>query len=124
MHLTPSILEAAYEYLRTTPPFNKWKLPHADGVEFCVDASTAEYGSYEFDLDQRKNDDLLHRITVSSFKAKSTLHLMETMSHEMTHLHQHVAGLKTRYRDVTHGPKFKRLATQVCKAHGFNLKTF
>jgi len=30
--LTPATLTAAYEFLRTTPPFKGWKLPHADEV--------------------------------------------------------------------------------------------
>ena len=36
LRLTPEILEGAYEFLRATPPFRGWRLPHADEVEFVV----------------------------------------------------------------------------------------
>src|SRR5258708_16268586 len=34
--LTPEMLESAYEYLRVSPPFCHWDLPHADHVSFRV----------------------------------------------------------------------------------------
>src|SRR5262245_58229754 len=34
--LTPEMLEGAYEYLRVSPPFCSWDLPHADQVMFRV----------------------------------------------------------------------------------------
>ena len=34
--LTPDMLESAYEYLRVSPPFCRWGLPHADHVMFRV----------------------------------------------------------------------------------------
>ena len=36
MKLTPGILEAAYEFLRTTPPFKGWKLPSGVDITFRV----------------------------------------------------------------------------------------
>lgn len=36
LHLTLEMLEGAYEYLRTTPPFRRWKLPPGADIEFHV----------------------------------------------------------------------------------------
>ena len=36
MQITPELLEASYELLRSMPPFKRWKLPHADNVVFRV----------------------------------------------------------------------------------------
>ena len=36
LRLTPEIIEGSYEFLRTTPPFRGWNLPHADEVTFVV----------------------------------------------------------------------------------------
>ena len=30
LHLTPDLLEGAYEYLRLSPPFREWRLPDGD----------------------------------------------------------------------------------------------
>lgn len=124
MHLTPEILERAYEYLRATPPFNKWKLPDADDVIFSVSAEKKLYGHYQYDADARHPEKLNHHITVSEYKNPRSHVMMETLAHEMIHLHQRVSGLKTGYHSASHGRLFKRWAAQVCKAHGFDLKTF
>lgn len=113
------MLERAYEYLRATPPFNGWRLPHTDDVEFQVSAHPKEWGSYEFDL-QGKD---FHRITISNRYCGQTQSLIETMAHEMCHLKQRDSERRSKPY-VSHGPKFKRLAAAVCRQHGFDPKTF
>src|SRR6185312_3296203 len=36
LRLTPDMLAAAYDFLRTTEPFRRWSLPEADDVGFAV----------------------------------------------------------------------------------------
>lgn len=121
MHLTPGILEAAYEYLRATPPFKKWKLPEAAGVEFHVIAT-------EPDGEMIDEAYCFPRRVPPMIQASCTAHndfghLLATMAHEMVHLKQYAGAIKSRM-PVEHGPKFKKLAAQVCKAHGFDPNTF
>lgn len=120
MHLTPTILEAAYNYLRATPPFSKWKLPESDAVEFHVTrtqptkAHNIIYGDYN-------NRPGKPRIRISHNAHKNQYMVVLTMAHEMVHMYQYQPGARGSY---DHGPKFKRLAAQVCRAHGFDPETF
>lgn len=116
LHLTPEILEAAYEFLRTTPPFRRWKLPHADDVKFVVSADPCWRGYYICD---RRHG---HTIAISGKWIGHTANLIATMAHEMIHLYQSIRGLETR--NVTHNADFRRIAARVCKHHGFDPRAF
>lgn len=110
LHLTPDLIEAVYELLRATPPFRRWKLPHADDVEFHVIKSGAIDGDCAYDGDR-------FTIRLSADRHSMLASTIATMAHEMCHM---------RYpRDrAHHGKLFKRLAAQVCAVHGFDPKTF
>lgn len=116
MHLTPDMLAHAYEYLRTTPPFRRWKLPHADVVEFEVHRSREREGdhcTYKRTLD--------HCIGVSSYNIKTTNALLQVMAHEMVHAYQ----ARTRAtRGTGHNKAFHKLAARVCKHHGWAVEGF
>jgi hypothetical protein len=114
LHLTPEILVQAYELLRATPPFKRWKLPHADEVEFRV-AKLSEPHSAEYTF----SNTVAHRITVCPVENDTLAELLCAMAHEMTHMRQY-AGRP----GPSHGPTFKRLAAQVCRVHGFDEATF
>lgn len=113
LHLTPEMLEAAYELLRATPPFRGWRLPAGDDVEFhvtrhvdihgdCVDAGHA------------------HVIRISERKHSTIQALLVTMAHEMCHMRQDIKAP----HEGEHGKIFKQLAQRVCRYHGFDLKAF
>ena len=122
IHLTPEMLEATYELLRTTPPFRRWKLPEADDVEFHVTRHRVLSGQYTY-LRSKKRV-LWHRIEISTTCNKNLRDMMETMAHEMCHIRQRTADRAAKTRTLTHGRAFKRLAALVCRHHGFNPKTF
>jgi hypothetical protein len=112
MHLTPEILVANYGLLRVCDPFRRWRLPDADDIVFRVTRSHhdraafhAEAGDLQIDISDRLHGTLPE--------------LLVSMAHEMVHLRQHLMGF-----DPTHGEEFRRLARQVCKHHGFDLKAF
>ncbi len=115
--LTPEILEAAYEFLRNTPPFKGWKLPVGDEVEFTVTLLRDREGDH---TTYRGTSD--HVIRVSSNKIGHTASLVVVMAHEMIHAKQAVA--KTFTANAEHNAEFRRLAKSVCKLHGFDPKTF
>lgn len=115
--LTPAILEAAYEFLRSCPPFNRWKLPCGEEVEFCVillKDREGDHTTYKGTTD--------HVIRVSSKRIGHTHSLVVVMAHEMIHARQAVT--KTYTAGVEHNAEFRRLAAGVCKLHGFDPKTF
>jgi predicted SprT family Zn-dependent metalloprotease len=114
IHLTPSMLEASYELLRTTPPFKRWKLPEADDVEFHVTKHRDRQADCTSYVDMR----VVIRIS-TTFHGRVAA-LLETMAHEMCHIHQRRLSPGER----EHGAAFKRLAAQVCRHHGFDPKTF
>lgn len=118
LHLTPEILRAAYEYLRATPPFNRWGLPPADEVEFHVTRHVDRRGDWNC---YQKKSGGGHIIRISSVYIGRTDSLMEAMAHEMVHARCEILGDKT---SAPHGGNFKRLAASVCRRHGFDVRQF
>lgn len=114
--LTPDSLAAAYEYLRTTPPFKRWKLPPADEVEFHVTRHRDREGDHT--TYQRTND---HVIRVSSYHVKTTTDLLVCIAHELVHMRESQLGV--RHRDH-HTIVFRKLAQKVCTLHGWTMGSF
>lgn len=115
LHLTPAMLERAYNYLRVTPPFDRMKLPDADHVEFVVTASPGYMGMWSVDAGQQ-------RITISSERVGQTDTLMSVMAHEMIHAHQHET--RTDSSRSEHNAAFRKMATKVCVLHGWDERAF
>jgi hypothetical protein len=111
--LTPDTLRAAYDYLCTTPPFNRWNLPDSEDIVFRVARDRQHCGWY--------NKKHRYVIAVSRHFIGRTLSLLETMGHEMVHLHAERTGAGGRGE---HSAAFKRWAAQVCKVHGFDPQLF
>lgn len=114
--LSPDVLRAAYDYLNTTLPFSKWNLPDGDDVVFIVVRDPTVYGRH---LHQ---DRRLHTIKVSSRSVGHTTTLMETIAHEMVHVHEEGTGVGRS--DVEHSAAFKKWAAEVCRIHGFDPRRF
>jgi hypothetical protein len=113
MRLTAPILQAAYDFLRTTLPFRRWNLPPGEDVDFKVSKDHSAIGTYQI------RDD--HTITISGARVCHTATLIVTMAHEMVHLAQVEDGSATR---TMHNAAFRRMAKLVCKHHGFDPKEF
>lgn len=113
--LDPETLAAAYDYLRTTPPFSRWNLPESEDVVFKAAITPRHHGWY--DRKKRK-----HILAVSRGSVGHTTSLMETMAHEMCHLFQ--ALTKTETPGTEHNAAFLKLVVQVCRYHGFDPKAF
>lgn len=116
LHLTPEMIEAAYELLRTTLPFKRWKLPDGDDVEFRVIRDGSVSAKVALAIDGSA-----HVLSVSSKMVGRLPFLVQVVAHEMIHIHEHQQGARL---DVSHGASFKRLARQVCRHHGFDEKLF
>ena len=112
LRLTPDMLAGAYEFLRVTEPFKNWKLPHGDELGFAVVKDKSMYA--DFGLENG-----VPIIRVSEARNGFTSTLLATMAHEMCHLRQQQLGDRSH-----HSASFKRMAARVCRAHGFDLKTF
>ena len=117
LQLTPEILEGAYEFLKTTPPFNRWKLADCDDVVFKVSKQKKEFAHYQW-LNHT------HTITVSMCLNGYTLTLLQNMAHEMIHMYLEERNMDGFGNIDTHNTMFKKLAAQVCKYHGFDPKAF
>lgn len=112
--LTPEVVEAIYELLRLTAPFKSWRLPHADDISFHVTGHTDRHADSTCTVKKG------HTIRVSSAICHTLRSTIEAVAHEMCHLRQWSLGA----RRENHGPVFNKLASQVCKAHGFERGTF
>jgi hypothetical protein len=116
--LTPEMLAAAYEYMRTTPPFCRLKLPPAAVVKFTVGKFRQDFAEYRWDGKH-------HTITMSVNAIGHTTTLMRCMAHEAIHLYLEENGLESRAGGKdTHNAAFRKLAAQVCRHHGFDAKAF
>lgn len=115
--LTPEVLAAAYDYLVTTQPFANWNLPDSDDIKFRVIRSRKVFAQYIYDGG--------HTIEVSSGTVGHTKTLMETMAHELVHLHLRITGMESRSKsEDVHNMPFRKLAAKVCATHGFDPKAF
>ncbi len=110
--LTKELLRGAYDFLRQTPPFKKWRLPPGEIIEFHVTRNPHVQGDHVL----RKGQ---HTIRVSSKKVGATQTLIELMAHEMVHVKCDREGVV-----AAHGADFKRAARLVCKYHGFDEANF
>lgn len=110
--LTPDMLAAGYDFLRTTQPFRAWRLPQADEVGFHV----VRDGRLSADFVIESGMPL---IRVSEAHNGYVQTLLATLAHEMIHLRQHLTGDREH-----HGPRFCRMRARVCAVHGFDPKTF
>jgi hypothetical protein len=86
--------------------------PHADELGFSVVKDKSMYADFGIE-----NGTPI--IRVSEAKNGFTSTLLATMAHEMCHLRQQRLGDRGH-----HSASFKRMAARVCRAHGFDLKTF
>lgn len=114
--LTSDTLAAAYDFLRATPPFNRWNMPAGENVVFKVIRSASLRGRYYFVPARRR-----HCIEVSSASIGHTHSLVEVMAHEMIHLHEEQVGAVTR---AQHNAAYRKWAARVCAIHGFDPKLF
>lgn len=112
MHLTGQILQATYDLLRTLPPFHHWRLPHSSSLIFRVNRSTMTLGTFDVDPPI---------ISLSSVMNKTMQDVLETMAHEMTHLHLERNG-KGGHED--HNEGFTNARDEVCLAWGWNKDKF
>lgn len=116
--LTPEMLAAAYDYLKTTPPFCKWNLPESEDVVFKLSRRKREAGRYQWDGKR-------HTIAASIYAIAHTVSLMRFLSHEMVHLYLEQMGWESRSGGTDiHNSAFRKFAAQVCKFHGFDPKAF
>lgn len=111
--LTRDVLAAAYDFLAATEPFCRWNLPDSDDVVFRVVRDPAIRGKYQWHG--------RHVISISGRSIGHTISLMETMAHEIVHLHEEAAGMSG---PAEHGAAYGKLAAAVCKVHGFDPKLF
>jgi len=108
------MLAGCYEFLRTTPPYRGWHLPHGDQVEFAVTKHQRHMGAHHVKPP--------HLIDISTQLVKHTNTLVWVVGHEMIHLHQSAAGLETP--NTIHNADFRRKAVLACRYHGWDVGLF
>jgi hypothetical protein len=116
LHLTPAMLEAAYELLRATSPFRRWKLPEPDDVEFRVTREKNLCGTCH------RNEKLVWCIAISTDRVGRLDNLIRVLAHELIHIREE--DYYPNRQDVQHSAVFVQLAAQVCRHHGFDEKLF
>ena len=112
LRLTPELLAAGYDFLRETQPFRGWRLPPADDVGFHVIRAPGFFADCGFEND-------VPVIRVSERKNGYTATVLATLAHEMIHVRQFRLG-----DSGNHNALFHRLARSVCRAHGFDIRSF
>ena len=112
--LTVDMLRGAYDFVRTTQPFHRWKMPPGAAVEFKVVANPDRRGWYMRGATKPPR----HIIGISRNCIAYSDSLIMVMAHEMIHVHQSNRG--TESPNTMHNAEFKRMAKLVCKYHGFD----
>jgi hypothetical protein len=112
LRLTPDMLAAGYDFLRTTEPFRGWKLPHSDELGFHVVRCAGLAADFGVEAG-------VPFIRISEASNGHTNTVLASLAHEMIHLRQYQTGDRE-----LHGPRFQRIAAKICAVHGFDPKTF
>ena len=115
VRLTPERLASVYGMLLAWPPFNRWSLPSADEVKFSI------LRTRRWDADWVIKGGT-HHIRVSEGRAGHMDTIVQCVAHEMIHARQRVAATETR--GVEHNAEFHRLASNLCKRYGWDVKQF
>lgn len=113
---TAEMVEAAYDFLLTTPPFNKWNLPAGEDIKFVIVKTPRIYGEHW------KITQGYHYISISLGSVGYTTTLLETLAHEIVHLYLKRQKMQGKRH---HGVEFRALAALVCRYHrAFDPKRF
>jgi len=115
LRITPDVIRNAYEYLRSTRPFNSWKLPHADKIQIRTVLAHDKLGEWRFDNKH-------HCISINDKYISTSFSLLTTLAHEMIHMAQYV--LKTETSNSEHNKDFFKKVKTVARHHGFDSKWF
>lgn len=125
LYITPESCRAVYDYLRTTLPYRRWRLPDSEAVEFRITKSADKYGSVNYPT--IKGHRIRPIVEISDHLVWCTDLLVRTMAHEMIHLRQfQLDGWKVveKGKEYGHGEDFQAMAKLVCRRHGFNPQEF
>jgi hypothetical protein len=109
VRITLTTVEAAYELLRTTPPFKGWRLPESDDVEFILTPLKDALADHCY-------DGITHTIRICLIRHTHLSTLLISLAHEMVHI--------VDRGKAAHGASFKRRAAAVCRQHGWDLGAF
>ena len=109
------IVEQCYELLRTTPPFKRWKLPHADELIIHIVGSKEIFGY----VNRGRSGEFILKISQHNHRTLESL--LRTVGHEMVHMREFLTGVRA---DVHHGARYHKLADQVCKFHQWDRGVF
>src|ERR1700694_1731007 len=101
--LTAEMLEACYEFLKTTPPFRDWNMPDGEDVKFIIRKTNDTFAQYRWDGKR-------HTISASANAVGHTATLVRVMSHELIHLHLESTGMESRGSANTHNRAFRKFA--------------
>ena len=116
MRLTPAILRSVYAMLDECKPFDKWNLPDADEMVFVVGKDQHHF-AWCNDANRKKIVITVH----PKFHGRLST-VVETMAHEMVHVH--LFRHPTLRRGGEHNAAFWRYADQICKELGFDRSRF
>jgi len=109
--LTPEYLAKLYTTFAKLPPFDKYALPNANAIEWKVIKDKRVCGYFYADP---------LRIEISSSYCKKFRILSETILHEMIHLALYHCKRYEHYDE--HKVEFYKLAVEVCKVYGFEIR--
>ena len=123
--ITLDVMRHSYELLAACPPFADWNLPPSSEVQFARTRKATVRGRYDSwcDKGHTKNPDKIKRcrISVNPRHIDDFDELLQVMAHEMIHVHEHRAGMRTQ---ADHSEAFLLIARDVCKRYGWRADTF
>jgi hypothetical protein len=117
IHLTPEIVEAAYNLLKEAAPFKGWNLPDADDIEFVILRTRKHWADYSF---EGKPSTGRHIIRLSHKKHSHLDTVLMSVAHEILHMMQQLQNVK----ESQHGDYWQQLADEVCELHGWDRMAF
>jgi hypothetical protein len=111
LRLTPEMLAAMWDCLRQLPPFDAWRLPSSDHVEFRAPRRHDVFGEFRAP----------NIVVVSSALHGRFNTAFQTLSHEAIHFVQYLDKTESKSQ---HNADFCRRARSVCRIFGYDYRGF
>jgi len=114
--VTPQRLASLYDFFRACPPFNRWRLPESDEVEFVTSPRRDLQGECAVFPDGT------NVITISTALNGHFDNVASILAHEMIHLGQRIRKMETA--NTMHNADFTKQAKLACRRFGWDYKAF
>lgn len=123
--ITIDVMRQTYELLAACPPFVDWNLPPSEDISFGrthLKDLRGRYYAHAYAGHTKDASKIKKQLIRINPRYNRTMDdLLQTMAHEMIHLHEHRSGMMTQ---AQHSEAYLMIARDICKRYGWRSDSF